>query len=62
MKSKYQMHPKDPAPLGYNRRLRTIYLELEYICRTYEIDVLKVEATRHGGDGSAHASPAPSSR
>jgi hypothetical protein len=57
MKTQYRIHPKDQAPAGYNRRLRSIYLELEDICRTYGIDVLKVEATRRGGDGSAHASP-----
>jgi hypothetical protein len=57
--TKYRIAPKDPAPSGYNRRLRALYLELEDICRTYGIDVLKVEAIRRGGDCSAHASLAP---
>jgi hypothetical protein len=57
--TQYRIHPKDQAPAGYNRRLRALYLELEDICQTYGIDVLKVTATQRGGDGSAHASPAP---
>jgi hypothetical protein len=57
--TQYRIHPKDQAPAGYNRRLRALYLELEDICRIYNIDLLKVEATRRGGDGSALASPSP---
>jgi hypothetical protein len=59
-RTKYLFSPNDPCPAGYNRRVRAVYLELEDICRIYNIDLLKVEATRRGGDGSAHASPSPS--
>src|ERR1700755_2936689 len=55
----YRIHPNDPAPAGYNRRLRAVYRRLEGICRDFRVDVLKVEATRRGGDGSAHASNVP---
>jgi hypothetical protein len=59
MKTECGIDPNNIAPAGYSRRLHALYLEMEDICRTYGIDVLKVEATRRGGDGSAHAKPAP---